>query len=149
MPSLIRARSMRQTTRVRCCDEQHSTCVSGLLLAAGMVASQSAAPIMHLRDLNPHVGSALEDGKRGGTAALAPRQLRASALAAAQAVAGTSSFGMSGVNAHAVLAAPTEHREQNMVRLAGYACRLMTWLHADRLACSYAIADTATTLQAH
>ena len=98
-------------------------CDSGLLLAAGTVASQSAAPIMHMRNLNPHVGSALEDGKRGGTVALAPRQLRGSAAPVAQAVAGTSSFGMSGVNAHAVLAAPAEHREQNMVRLAAYA----TW----------------------
>ncbi len=98
--------------------EQHAVCVAGLLLAAGTVASQSAAPIMHMRNLNPHVWSALEDGKHGGTVALAPRQLRASATAVAQAVAGTSSFGMSGVNAHAVLASPAEHRERSTVRLA-------------------------------
>lgn len=39
--------------------------LSGLLLAAGALGSQSAAPIMHLRACNPHVALALAEVAQG------------------------------------------------------------------------------------
>lgn len=72
----------------------------GALGALSALAHREAAPISHLRSLNPYVGSALS-GFAGRPAAL-PRQRGPLFEASA---AGTSSFGMSGVNAHAVWAA--------------------------------------------
>lgn len=57
---------------------------------------------MHLRNLNPYVATALEDWDHQSVShPSAPRQ--AEIVADAKAIAGTSSFGMSGVNAHVLL----------------------------------------------
>ena len=81
--------------------------LTGLLLAAGMDSHQAAPAIMHLRSMNPYVQAALGDwGAAGGRALHLPRQFAAgSAASAAPGAAGTSSFGMSGVNAHMLVEA--------------------------------------------
>ena len=76
--------------------------VAGLLAAAGHLARGESAPARHLRVVNPFVASALDAA--GFFAPGAPRGRIAAPTrdATNAAVAGTSSFGMSGVNAHAV-----------------------------------------------
>ncbi len=63
---------------------------------------------MNLRNTNPYVASTLGDWQKGGAGLTAhvPRTAAPSAAAGAQTAAGTSSFGMSGVNAHALFSAP-------------------------------------------
>ena len=62
-----------------------------------------------MRDLNPHAAAALDDWRRasgGGGGATAPRALAAApGLTIDGCLVGASSFGMSGVNAHAVVGA--------------------------------------------
>jgi len=73
------------------------------MLWALMCASQGGAPpVARLAALNPHAAAALADWR----GAAAPP--RGAGPAAVGGVAGASSFGMSGVNAHALVAAPRE-----------------------------------------
>lgn len=82
--------------------------LTGALLALQPLARALCPPIMHLCALNPYVTAALGGWARHGpqtlTAAL-PRLLCPGRPSPG--LCGTSSFGMSGVNAHALLAAPT------------------------------------------
>ena len=75
--------------------------VAGLLAAAAHLMSAAAPPVKHLRNLNPFVASALEAA--GGAAPGAPRTTVMAPSSSSAAAAATSSFGMSGVNAHAVM----------------------------------------------
>lgn len=85
--------------------------LTGALLALAAMRSQAAAPIMHLRNTNPYVESSFGDWQKAHC--LAPRAPRAAGplplTAAADPelgpLAGTSSFGMSGVNAHGLFEA--------------------------------------------
>ena len=84
--------------------------LTGALLALQPLAHALSSPIMHLRTLNPYVTAALGGWARHGAQTLTlsaalPRQLCPSQPL--ENLSGTSSFGMSGVNAHALLAAPT------------------------------------------
>ena len=83
--------------------------LTGLLLASMALQSGASAPIKHLRTINPYVAAALSDWRRhSGLRASVPLQTGPAVAAASAteglAVAGTSSFGMSGVNAHALVA---------------------------------------------
>lgn len=86
----------------------HTEGAAGLTGALGALRAlhQRAAPaVLHLRQLNPHVRAALQDW-RGSSAASVARQTAALAHAGGagtRLAAGTSSFGMGGVNAHVVL----------------------------------------------
>ncbi len=51
-----------------------------MLLASAALREGMAAPVMHLRNVNPHVAAALKDwGRHGGHAAAVPRQLSGAA----------------------------------------------------------------------
>jgi acyl transferase domain-containing protein len=81
------------------------TGLAGASLAMAALQSQATAPIKHLRNLNPYVVTALADWKKHhGMAAVLPRQRSAATAGAVGQLAGTSSMGMSGVNAHLLLA---------------------------------------------
>jgi hypothetical protein len=88
--------------------------LTGLLAAMGSLRQATLPGIMHLREINPYVTSALGDWtkQRGGAhaGATAPRQKAPAPvlLGNAAMLTGTSSFGMSGVNAHALLSSTTE-----------------------------------------
>ena len=84
--------------------------VTGLLFALNFAANAAKAPpIMSLRSMNPYVASAIDQfgnntSGGGGSGAFLPRQLcGGSASSSSQTISGTSSFGMSGVNAHVMI----------------------------------------------
>ncbi|BDA51457.1 probable inactive phenolphthiocerol synthesis polyketide s at N-terminal half [Coccomyxa sp. Obi] len=86
--------------------------ITGVLMAITALQQAAAAPIVNLRTVNPYVTAALSDWRSlRGIAAHAPRQLAPGSLLkgdnrVSPVAAGTSSFGMSGVNAHALFSAP-------------------------------------------
>lgn len=73
--------------------------LTGLLLASSVLSRSALPAIMHLRAINPYVQAALSDwGHKARSPAAVPRVLSPATPLAA--VVGSSSFGMSGVNAH-------------------------------------------------
>lgn len=76
-----------------------------MLLALSAQQLQALAPIVNLSEVNPYVASAVGDWRSRHTlaAALPRQQAPLSSVGPAQAAAGSSSFGMSGVNAHVLL----------------------------------------------
>ena len=73
--------------------------LTGLLLASSVLSRSTMPAIMHLRAINPYVQAALSDwGHKARNPAAVPRALSPGTSSAA--IAGSSSFGMSGVNAH-------------------------------------------------
>ncbi len=88
----------------------------GALAAALVLAQHAAPPVMHARSLNPYVASAFEEwrGARQNALPLVAREV-AAWPAAPRMLAGCSSFGMSGVNAHALLSAPHTQQHQEAV----------------------------------
>lgn len=82
-------------------------------MASESLRQNAAASILNLRSINPYVSMAVADWQKvRGPKALLPRQLGANAANRSKysKVAGASSFGMSGVNAHAILRlADSEH----------------------------------------
>lgn len=85
--------------------------LTGALLAVQALHHKDTPAIMHLRNMNPYVDSALGDwGKRAGMQASVARQLGAQpsiAPRAGEVAAGTSSFGMGGTNTHLLVAVPS------------------------------------------
>lgn len=80
--------------------------LTGTLLAMQSLLNKAGAPVLHLRNMNPYVESTFADWKSFHQ--LTPVIPRVSAPlpgALGEQLSGTSSFGMSGVNAHALFAA--------------------------------------------
>ena len=109
--------------------------LTGALLALQPLAHALCSPIMHLRALNPYVTAALGGWARHGPQALSaalPRLLLPGHMSPG--LSGTSSFGMSGVNAHALLAAPPpEHTRSSAAQAPSPALswrRARFWPHA-------------------
>ncbi len=73
--------------------------------------------MMHLRSINPHVSAAATDWQlRRGLAPSIPRLRGPGATAlAAGALVGTSSFGISGVNGHLIIAAGRQQGVQDVM----------------------------------
>lgn len=82
--------------------------VAGLIKAVLSLQHRQIPPHLHLEEVNPHIAS------RGFPIAF-PRELRAWPTADGARIAGVSSFGLSGTNAHVVLAeAPSESAGQDV-----------------------------------
>ena len=102
--------------------------ITGALLALTSLQQQTCTPILNLRNLNPYVAAAFGDWtSQGGISAVAPRQLMPgphlsthdspqAGISHGQPAAGTSSFGMSGVNAHLIMTQPTHAAPQHAPR---------------------------------
>ncbi|CAL8465605.1 g5141 [Coccomyxa elongata] len=82
--------------------------LTGLLAAMCALTQRAAAPVNGLRSMNPYVGSTLADWRARGLTAQVPQQLAAGPGLQPHHCIGTSSFGLSGVNCHTLLAAPDQ-----------------------------------------
>ena len=85
--------------------------LSGLLTSIQGLSTFENAPIMHLRNMNPYVSSAVHDSRYHRafkSFAAIPRE-RSMLIPLSQPLSGTSSFGMSGINAHVILRNSSDH----------------------------------------
>lgn len=109
VPAAAAARPLSLVSNKACYGHTEGTAgLTGLLLAASTLRHAALAPIMHLREVNPHVAATLNSraGKAKDAGMLLPREAAPVPLhtRAAVQLAGSSSFGMSGVNAHMLVA---------------------------------------------
>jgi len=102
-------------------------------LATSSLSASAAAPIMHLRNTNTYVVAALEDWRKTAhLAAVVPLQAAAahSSRDGAGGMTGTSSFGMSGVNAHMIVAPAADGRNPSRSAVALQLVRARYWCSA-------------------
>lgn len=78
--------------------------LTGMLCALGTLHQHAIPQILHLRSVNPHLGAGLQDWQAHQHTIEIARQASALPVAQQTFAIGTSSFGMGGVNAHALLA---------------------------------------------
>eukprot|EP00951_Prasinocladus_malaysianus_P020204 scaffold165037_cov48-Prasinocladus_malaysianus.AAC.1 len=85
--------------------------ITGLWMAAFGLQYQAGPGIMHLRTPNPHVTAAWQDWvSKGNLHPWVPRECGAGSMTGFQSVVGsTSSFGISGVNAHCCIQGVGKH----------------------------------------
>ena len=99
--------------------------LTGALLAHAALMYACRPAVMHLRNPNAYVEAALQDWRKSSNACGAVQRQRApSAVATSAHAAGSSSFGMSGINAHVILLPPKQHNGGNASRAA---VLLKTW----------------------
>lgn len=92
--------------------------VAGFLAAVQASRQLNANPSLHLRLLNPYVQAAMSQRRLGGACPVQiPRQPQAAQLQ--DTLSGTSSFGMSGVNAHALVTSTAWQGSQNEISVQG------------------------------
>lgn len=99
---------MRAASAKACFGHTEGTAgVQGALLAALALQQHSMPPVMHLRGINAYVASALDEcsGAHHNMLPMVPREGLAWPGAQTN-LAGCSSFGMSGINAHALFSSP-------------------------------------------
>lgn len=89
-------------------------------MAIGALVNDASAPIMHMRTMNTYVAAAITDWhKTARLSARMPRQCGSAFLNrnhnTKATLASTSSFGMSGVNAHMLLDAPSSDDNESRV----------------------------------
>ena len=105
----------------------HTESTAGLagLLLSNMVLSCSTNPPMKVRTINPYVGDCLSDWVYGSIARQEQPQMAS--------VAGSSSFGMSGINAHVVSA--LNKSTSKSVQLEGRLCgdKKLCWMNMSCL----------------
>jgi acyl transferase domain-containing protein/NADPH:quinone reductase-like Zn-dependent oxidoreductase/acyl carrier protein/NAD(P)-dependent dehydrogenase (short-subunit alcohol dehydrogenase family) len=111
--------------------------LTGALLAIQAARHQATPGIMHLRNTNPYVESSFADWKKSNnlvaqpSRSTAPLPLLHTVGAERQQLVGTSSFGMSGVNSHALIDAttPQENIDNQMVAIdkIGSLSRVKLW----------------------
>jgi hypothetical protein len=81
--------------------------LTGVLYAVHQLRHASAAPILHLHTLNPHVTAAISSVEGAGTRLAMPREVLplVGATAALSVGVGVSAFAFQGTNAHAIISA--------------------------------------------
>lgn len=92
--------------------------VTGIFLAAKVLQQHSHPAVLTLRSVNPYVEAALRDWrKRNVAVASVPKEGSAGSIWRPELAAGTSSFGMSGTNAHILLSVPNARHVPNLINI--------------------------------
>jgi len=116
-------------------------------MAIGALVNSASAPIMHLRTVNAYVAAAIVDWQKNARLhAYMPRQCGSAFLTSKTSTKGTlastSSFGMSGVNAHMLLDAPLKDGTEYGVCIH-WSLQMSTYLwplhYAEHLLTSYRV----------